>query len=100
VRQPAAAFQTLETTKQYKEAVASLQQAARKQVVARAKLLFENPAHPSLNAHSIKPDKHYWEAYVNRGDRIIYIPEGSHLVLVDVVSHDDIGRYSKRPARK
>jgi hypothetical protein len=31
------------------------------------------------------------------GDRIIYIPEGSHLVLVDVVSHDDIGRYGKRP---
>ncbi len=60
-------------------------------------LLFENPAHPSLKAHQIKPDKHYWEAYVNRGDRIIYIPEGSHLVLVDIVAHDDISRYGKRP---
>jgi hypothetical protein len=100
VRQPAPAFQTLEITEQYKEAVANLQKAPRKQVAARTSLLFENPAHPSLNAHSIKPDKHYWEAYVNRGDRIIYIPEGSHLVLVDVVAHDDIGRYSKRPAKR
>jgi mRNA-degrading endonuclease YafQ of YafQ-DinJ toxin-antitoxin module len=100
VRQPAPAFQTLEITEQYKEAVASLQEATRKQVAARARLLFENPAHSSLKAHSIKPDKHYWEAYVNRGDRIIYIPEGSHLVLVDVVTHDEISRYSKRPPQK
>lgn len=97
MRQPAPAFQTLEITEQYKGAVARLQQSVLKQVAARAKLLFENPAHPSLKAHSIKPDKYYWEAYVNRGDRIIYIPEGSHLVLVDVVTHDDIRRYSKRP---
>lgn len=100
MRQPAPGYQTLEITEQYKEAVAKLQQAARKQVAARAKLLFGNPAHPGLNAHSIKPDKHFWEAYVNRGDRIIYIPEGSHLVLVDVVAHDDIGRYSKRPSKR
>jgi mRNA-degrading endonuclease RelE of RelBE toxin-antitoxin system len=99
VRQPAPAFKTLEVTQQYKEAVAKLQEPVRKQVSIRAKLLFDNPAHPSLKAHSIKPDKHYWEAYVNRGDRIIYIPEGSHLVLVDVVTHDDIDRYAKRPAK-
>lgn len=98
MRQPAPAFKTLETTQQYKEAVANLQPAARKQVAAHARLLFENPAHPSLRTHSIKPDKYYWEAYVNRGDRIIYIPEGSHLVLIDVVSHDDIGRYARRPS--
>lgn len=100
MRQPAPAFQTLEITQQYKGAVAKLQDGTRRQVSARARLLFDNPAHPSLKAHSIKPDKHYWEAYVNRGDRIIYIPEGSHLVLVDVVSHDDISRYSKRPAQR
>jgi hypothetical protein len=52
VRQPAPAFQTLEITEQYKEAVALLQQATRKQVAARAKLLFKNPAHPSLNART------------------------------------------------
>ena len=60
-------------------------------------LLIQDRAHPSLNAHHIEPDKYYWEAYVNRGDRLIYIPEGTVLILVDVVHHDDIKRYSKRP---
>lgn len=97
MRQPAQGFLTLEVTEQYERALADLQEATRRQVAARTTLLFDNPAHPSLNAHRIKPDKYYWEAYVNRGDRIIYIPEGSHLVLVDVVPHDRIGRYGKRP---
>lgn len=66
-------------------------------MAARTKLLFENPAHPSLKAHSIKPGKFYHEAYANAGDRIIYIPEGSHLVLVDVVPHDDLDRYRDAP---
>lgn len=57
------------------------------------------PGSSQFERPSIKPDKYYWEAYVNRGDRIIYIPEGSHLVLVDVVAHNDIKRYSNRPAR-
>jgi hypothetical protein len=95
VRQPARGFLRLEETEQYKRAKADLQQATRKQVAKRQLLLFTNPAHPSLQTHHIMPDKHYWEAYVNRGDRIIYIPEGDRLVLVDVVSHDDIGRYGK-----
>ena len=76
-----------------------MQKAEREQVAARAKLLFDNPAHPSLKAHSIKPGKYYHEAYVNAGDRIIYIPEGSHLVLVDVVPHDDIDRYRDAPKK-
>ena len=93
----APAFLTLEITEQFEKASNGLQKAARKQLVKRLGLLFQNPAHPSLNAHQIKPDKYYWEAYLNRSDRIIYIPAGSHLILVDVVTHDDIARYSKRP---
>jgi hypothetical protein len=96
VHHPAKGFLTLEVTEQYAGALDELETAVRKQAVARARLLFENPAHPSLKAHQIKPDKYYWEAYVNRGDRLIYIPEGSHLVLVDVVPHDRISAYGKR----
>jgi mRNA-degrading endonuclease YafQ of YafQ-DinJ toxin-antitoxin module len=87
----------MEVLPRFEKSVAKLQKEQRDQVKVRTKLLFDNPAHPSLKAHSIKPDKYYHEAYVNTGDRIIYIPEGSHLVLVDVVPHDDIGRYGKRP---
>jgi mRNA-degrading endonuclease RelE of RelBE toxin-antitoxin system len=87
----------MEVLPRFEKSVAKLQKAQREQVAARTKLLFENPAHPSLKAHSIKPGKFYHEAYANAGDRIIYIPEGSHLVLVDVVPHDDIDRYRDAP---
>lgn len=98
----APAFRTLEVTPRFEKAVKDLARhrpAVAKQVQERVKLLFDNPAHPSLEAHRIKPDRHYWEAYVNRGDRIIYRPDGAHLLLVDVVKHDDIGRYGKSPPR-
>ena len=87
----------MEVLPRFEKSVAKLQKAQREQVAARTKLLFENPAHPGLKAHSIKPGKFYHEAYANAGDRIIYIPEGSHLVLVDVVPHDDIDRYRDAP---
>ena len=100
MRQPAPAFLTLELTEQFEKAAAKLQKAQRKQLARRIKLLFDNPAHPGLKTHQIKPGEYYWEAYLNLGDRIIYIPEGSRLVLVDVVPHDDIDRYGKRPRQQ
>ena len=100
MRQPSPGFLTVRETDTFKAAVARLPKAKRDQVEARVALLIQDRAHPSLKAHSVKPDKHYWEAYVNRGDRIIYNPDGSRLILVDVVTHDDIGRYSKRPRQR
>ena len=100
MRESAPAFVSFERTKRFDKAVEGLQPNQRKQLRKQLAQLLENPAHPSLKAHQIKPDKYYWEAYLNKGDRIIYIPEGSHLVLVDVVSHDDIDRYSKGPSKK
>ncbi len=99
MRQPAPSFQALRVTEQYESALASLQPAERKQAIARAKLLFDNPVHPSLRVHPIQPGKHFWEAYVNRSDRIIYVPQGSTLLLMDIVSHDHIGRYGKPPTQ-
>lgn len=100
MRQPAPGFLTVRETDTYKAAFDSLQKAQKKQVLTRLALLIQDRAHPSLNAHQIEPDKHYWEAYVNRGDRLIYIPDGTVVILVDVVPHDDIKRYSKRPRNK
>lgn len=98
--EPAPPFLTLTITKRFEKTTAKLQKAQIEQLARRSRLLFENPAHPGLEAHAIKPDKHYWEAYLNDSDRIIYIPRGSQLILVDVVPHDHIGRYGKRPRRK
>lgn len=100
MREPAPPFLTLKVAKRFEKTTATLQEAQRKQLARQSRLLFENPAHSSLRAHPVKPDKYYWEAYLNNSDRIVYVPDGSRLVLVDVVPHDDIGRYGKRPRKK
>ena len=50
-----------------------------------------------LRVKPILPAKHYLEARVNSGDRIVFhVAEGT-IYFVDVVAHDDISRYGRRP---
>lgn len=50
---------------------------------------------PSLRVKPIQPQKVYLEARLNKGDRIIFRVDGGTIYFVDVVSHDQIGRYGK-----
>jgi hypothetical protein len=52
---------------------------------------------PGLNVKPILPDKHYLEGRISSGDRIVFRVEGSTIYFMDVVKHDDIGRYGRRP---
>jgi hypothetical protein len=52
---------------------------------------------PSLNLKPILPDKHYLEARISSGDRIVFRQERGEIFFVDVIGHDDIGRYGRRP---
>ena len=45
-----------------------------------------------LNVKPILPDKHYYEARISSGDRIVCRMEGTTIYFIDVVKHDDIGR--------
>lgn len=54
---------------------------------------------PGLNVKPILPDKHYLEARISSGDRIVLRIEADTIFFVDVVAHDDIGRYGRRPRR-
>jgi hypothetical protein len=90
-------FSIVHATDQFRAAAQALDAKRQKQAEKAVSLLFDNPAHPGLNGHAIKPDKHFWEAYLNRSDRLIYVPDYPVLVLVDIVKHDDIGRYGKAP---
>ena len=45
----------------------------KERALEKIKLLAENPAHPSLNAHKIKEQRE-WECYINMAYRIIYEP--------------------------
>ena len=43
----------------------------------------------------ILPDKHYLEARISSGDRIVFRAEQGTIYFVDVVKHDDIARYGR-----
>lgn len=52
---------------------------------------------PGLNVKPILPDKHYLEARISSGDRIVFRLDQGSILFVDVVKHDDVGRYGRRP---
>jgi len=52
-----------------------------------------------LRVKPIQPEKYYSEARINSGDRIVFRVEGGTVYFIDVVKHDDIGRYGRRPSR-
>lgn len=60
----------------------------KERALEKIKLLAENPAHPSLNAHKIKRTEGKWECYINMAYRIIYEP------LADVIRLWKIGDHS------
>ena len=50
-----------------------------------------------ITVKPILPDKHYLEGRISSGDRIVFRVEGGTIHFMDVVRHDDIGRYGRRP---
>jgi len=52
---------------------------------------------PGLEVKPILPDKHYLEGRISSGDRIVFRVEASTIYFMDVVKHDDIGRYWPSP---
>ncbi len=63
-------------------------------------LLIKQAASPGLYIKPIHPDKHYSEARINTGDRIVFRVEDNTIFFVDIVKHDDISRYGKKPAKR
>lgn len=62
-----------------------------------AMALIKQESSSGLRIKPIQPDKYYREARITSGDRIVFRIEGGTLFFVDVVKHDDISRYGKRP---
>ena len=52
---------------------------------------------PGLRVKPILPDKFFYEARISSGARIIFRVDGGTILFYDVVKHDDIDRYSRRP---
>ena len=62
-----------------------------------AMALIKGAETPGLRVKPILPDKHYLEGRISSGDRIVFRIEGSAIYFMDVVKHDDIGRYGRGP---
>lgn len=55
--------------------------------------LMKGSSAAGLRIKPIQPNKKYYEARANQGDRVIFRQDGNALIFVDIVVHDDIGRY-------
>lgn len=59
--------------------------------------LVKQDATPGLRIKPIQPEKYYLEARINSGDRIVFRIEAGTIFFIDIVKHDDIDRYGRRP---
>ena len=59
--------------------------------------LIKRESTSGLRVKPIQPEKYYFEARINSGDRIIFRVEGGTVFFVAIVKHDDIARYGRRP---
>ena len=59
-------------------------------------MLIKRESSPGLRIKPILPDKHFYEARISSGERIIFRIEGGTIFFYDVVKHDDIQRYGRR----
>jgi type II secretory pathway component PulC len=91
-------FLGAEFSNRFKESYAALshdrQKGADKVILA----LMMQEVTPGMRVKPIEPEKYYNEARINDGDRLVHRVEGGKLWVVDVVAHDDIGRYGKKIA--
>ena len=81
----------------WKESYAKL--SAERQVACdeAARAMIKQNAASGLRIKPIQPAKYYLEARINSGDRIVFRLAEGMVFFVDVVAHDDISRYGKRP---
>ena len=93
-------FLTAEWSEQWKSSYAHLSTDRQAACDKAAIALIKRTSSPGLHIKPIHPDKYYSEARLNSGDRIVFRVEEGTIFFVDVVKHDDISRYGKRPGNK
>lgn len=59
--------------------------------------LIKRASSSGLRVKPIQPEKYYFEARINSGDRIVFRVEAGTIFFIDIVKHDDIDRYARRP---
>lgn len=89
-------FGQLEFTAQFEKSYGKLGPETQKQCDEAIAQLLQSIPRPGLRLKPILPSKQFWEARLNKGDRLILLPRGAVALVIDVVKHDDIAKYGKR----
>jgi len=84
-------------SEQYKKSYADLQSAEQQGADRVAIALIKREPTPGMRVKPIEPDKYYREARINDGGRTIFREEAGAVFFIDVVKHDDIGKYGRKP---
>jgi len=88
---PLRVLATLEFEKRYRSSPGAIQSACDRAIQALA----QGEPTPDLRVKPILPAKRFLEARLNRGDRLIFRIEAGDLLLVDLVTHDEIKRWGR-----
>ncbi|HEX9688083.1 MAG TPA: hypothetical protein VGB47_03315 [Thermoanaerobaculia bacterium] len=90
-------FLDVEWSDDWRESYARLPADRRASCDRAAMELIKGQYSPGLRVKPILPDKYFLEARIAAGERIIFRVRGERIVFVDVVAHDEIGRYGRGP---
>jgi hypothetical protein len=88
-------FLGAEWSVRFKESYAKLSTERQKGSDKVALALMKQEITPGMRIKPIEPEKFYSEARINDGDRLIFRIEDGKVWFIDVVPHDEIGRYGK-----
>lgn len=94
---PAAPFPTAVFADRFKTSYSRLSAERQRDCDQAVLALIKGLESPGLRVKPIQPDKHYLEARMGSGDRVVFRRHAGQILFVDVVTHDEIDRYGRRP---
>jgi hypothetical protein len=89
-------FLSVEFSERFGTSYASLSSDRQKGTDKVILALMKGEMTPGMRVKPIQPAKYYDEARINDGDRLVHRIESGKLWVIDVVGHDDIGRYGRK----
>jgi hypothetical protein len=88
-------FLAAEFSKRWDRTYEGLTRAQQEQVDGVVIALMKQKPTPGMRIKPIHPEKYYNEARANSGDRVVFRIDRNTVWFVEIVEHDDIGRYGK-----
>ena len=89
-------FASLYLTRRFEKSFRRLGSDAQAQCERALEQLLHNPVPPGLRLKPIRPNNKFWEARLNSGDRLVLLPDGDTVWVMDVISHDEIKLWGKK----